>query len=89
MFLCITLFPLFFFFFNFFVFSPFSSKKGAGINHKEFGVTSEGVVVYLVTALKRVLNIDPAKQPFSVKITGGPDGDVAGNLIRILFRSDR
>lgn len=24
-----------------------SSKKGAGINHKEFGVTSEGVVVYL------------------------------------------
>lgn len=63
-----------------------SSKKGAGINHKEYGVTSEGVVVYLDVALKRVLNIDPRKQPFTIKITGGPDGDVAGNLMKILFR---
>lgn len=63
-----------------------SSKKGAGINHKEFGVTSEGVAVFLGVALKRVLNIDPVKDPFTVKITGGPDGDVAGNLIRILYR---
>lgn len=63
-----------------------SSKKGAGINHKEFGVTSEGVVVYLDVALKNMLNIDPKKDEFTIKITGGPDGDVAGNLIRILFR---
>lgn len=63
-----------------------SSKKDDGFNHKEFGVTSEGVVVYLDVALRNVLKIDPHNQPFSVKITGGPDGDVAGNLIRILFR---
>ena len=63
-----------------------SSKKGAGINHKEYGVTSEGVVVYLDVALKHSLNIDPRKDPFTIKITGGPDGDVAGNLIKILFR---
>jgi len=63
-----------------------SSKKGAGINHKEYGVTSEGVVVYLDVALRNVLNIDPHKQPFTLKITGGPDGDVAGNLIKILIR---
>lgn len=37
-------------------------------------------------ALRKVLNIDPYKQPFTIKITGGPDGDVAGNLIKILFR---
>jgi len=36
--------------------------------------------------LNKVLNIDPKKQPFTIKITGGPDGDVAGNLIKILFR---
>lgn len=63
-----------------------SSKKGAGINHKEYGVTSEGVVVYLDVALRKVLNINPYQQPFTIKITGGPDGDVAGNLIKILFR---
>ena len=63
-----------------------SSKKGAGINHKEFGVTSEGVVVYLDEALKSVLQIDPKKDKFTIKITGGPDGDVAGNLLKILFR---
>jgi len=62
-----------------------SSKPAAGINHKEFGVTSEGVVVFLDVAL-RDLGIQPDKQPFTVKITGGPDGDVAGNLMRILFR---
>jgi glutamate dehydrogenase len=63
-----------------------SSKKVAGFNHKEFGVTSEGVVVYLDVALRESLNIDPHKQSFTLKITGGPDGDVAGNLIKILFR---
>lgn len=62
-----------------------SSKVGAGINHKEFGVTSEGVNVFLEVALNSV-GIDPRTQPFSVKITGGPDGDVAGNEMKILIR---
>ncbi|MFM7808915.1 MAG: amino acid dehydrogenase, partial [Planctomycetota bacterium] len=62
-----------------------SSKPGAGINHKVYGVTSEGVNVFLEVALKAV-GIDPRKQPFTVKITGGPDGDVAGNMMRILDR---
>ncbi len=62
-----------------------SSKPGAGINHKAYGVTSEGVTVFLDTALRSV-GIDPDTQPFTVKITGGPDGDVAGNEILILDR---
>jgi glutamate dehydrogenase len=62
-----------------------SSKPLAGINHKEYGVTSEGVVVFLDVALRQN-GIQPDKQPFTVKITGGPDGDVAGNLMRILSR---
>ena len=62
-----------------------SSKPGAGINHKEYGVTSEGVVVFLDTAL-RASGINPDKDIFTIKITGGPDGDVAGNGIRILHR---
>jgi glutamate dehydrogenase len=62
-----------------------SSKPGAGINHKVYGVTSEGVNVFLEVAL-RARGIDPRRQPFTVKITGGPDGDVAGNMIRILDR---
>ena len=62
-----------------------SSKPGAGINHKEYGVTSEGVAVFLDVAL-RAVGIDPSKQDFTVKITGGPDGDVAGNMLKILHR---
>ena len=60
-----------------------SSKPGAGINHKEYGVTSYGVNVYLHQALLH-LGIDPTKDPFTIKISGGPDGDVAGNEIHIL-----
>jgi len=63
-----------------------SSKPRAGINHKEYGVTSEGVNVFLDVALREALNIDPTTQPFTIKMTGGPDGDVAGNEIKILFR---
>ncbi|NOG53791.1 MAG: hypothetical protein HND57_05600 [Planctomycetes bacterium] len=62
-----------------------SSKPGAGINHKEYGVTSEGVNVFLEAALNAV-GIDPRRESFTVKITGGPDGDVAGNEMNILFR---
>jgi glutamate dehydrogenase len=62
-----------------------SSKAEAGINHKQYGVTSEGVNVFLEYALKEV-GIDPRKHPFTIKITGGPDGDVAGNMLRIINR---
>lgn len=62
-----------------------SSKPGAGINHKEYGVTSEGVNVFVENALK-FIGIDPHQETFTVKITGGPDGDVAGNELQILHR---
>ena len=62
-----------------------SSKSGAGINHKAYGVTSEGVIVFLEEALCAI-GIDPRTQPFTVKITGGPDGDVGGNCLSILYR---
>ncbi|MBI3236930.1 MAG: NAD-glutamate dehydrogenase [Chlamydiales bacterium] len=62
-----------------------SSKPGAGINHKEYGVTSLGVNVYMEEVLK-FLHIDPQKDPFTIKITGGPDGDVAGNQLYNLYR---
>jgi glutamate dehydrogenase len=62
-----------------------SGKPKIGINHKEFGVTSLGVNVYMEEIL-HALNIDPAVQPFTVKMTGGPDGDVAGNQIMNLYR---
>ncbi len=62
-----------------------SSKPGAGINHKEFGVTSEGVNVFLENMLGE-LGIAPRKEPFTIKMTGGPDGDVAGNELKILNR---
>ena len=60
-----------------------SSKPTAGINHKQYGVTSYGVCVYLQETL-HALGIDPKKDPFTIKISGGPDGDVAGNVIHIL-----
>lgn len=62
-----------------------SSKPGAGINHKEYGVTSLGVTVYMEEIL-RFLGIDPHKDRFTIKLTGGPDGDVAGNQILNLKR---
>lgn len=62
-----------------------SSKPGAGINHKEFGVTSLGVNVYMEETLK-FLGIDPTTTPFTIKMSGGPDGDVAGNEMLNLYR---
>ena len=62
-----------------------SSKPRSGVNHKEFGVTSEGVTAFLKHALQYA-SIDPETDSFSVKLTGGPDGDVAGNEIKILIR---
>lgn len=61
-----------------------SGKPDTGINHKEYGVTSLGVNVYMDATL-RYLGIDPTKDSFTVKITGGPDGDVAGNQIKNLY----
>lgn len=62
-----------------------SSKPGAGINHKEYGVTSFGVNVYMEELLK-YMGINPKKDSFTIKISGGPDGDVAGNQINNLYR---
>ncbi len=62
-----------------------SSKPRTGINHKEYGVTSEGVAVFAEEAL-RAVGLDPRHRSFSLKMTGGPAGDVASNALRILFR---
>lgn len=62
-----------------------SSKPQAGINHKEYGVTSLGVNVYMHQVLEYI-GINPEKEIFTVKITGGPDGDVAGNQLLNLYR---
>lgn len=60
------------------------SSKKIGINHKEYGVTSIGVVRFCEVTMKE-LGIDMHTQPFSVKFTGGPSGDVAGNAMRLLL----
>jgi len=61
------------------------SSKRVGINHKEYGVTSTGVVKFAEITMKE-LGYDVKKGDFSVKLTGGPDGDVAGNAIRIMLK---
>ncbi len=61
-----------------------SGKHDRGINHKEFGVTSFGVHQYLLKTLHE-LGINPAKDAFSIKISGGPSGDVAGNEMKLLL----
>ncbi|MGA7104793.1 MAG: NAD-glutamate dehydrogenase domain-containing protein [Candidatus Deferrimicrobiaceae bacterium] len=60
------------------------SSKRVGINHKEYGVTSTGVVTFAEVAMREA-GIDVRKDPFTVKFTGGPNGDVAGNAMRILL----
>jgi len=60
------------------------SSKKFGINHKEYGVTSTGVVKFVERVLSEI-GIDRWKDPWSVIFTGGPNGDVAGNAIRILL----
>jgi glutamate dehydrogenase len=62
-----------------------SSKPDFGINHKTYGVTSEGLNVYLDNVL-RYLKLNTPQTSFRVKMTGGPDGDVAGNELKILHR---
>jgi glutamate dehydrogenase len=60
------------------------SSKRVGINHKEYGVTSRGVIKFAEIAMGE-LDVDMHRDPFSVKITGGTDGDVAGNCMRLLL----
>lgn len=60
------------------------SSKRVGINHKEYGVTSTGVVTFAEVAMREA-GVDVRKDPFTVKFTGGPNGDVAGNAMRILL----
>lgn len=62
-----------------------SSKPKVGINHKEYGVTSLGVNVYMRELLK-FIGINPEKEVFTLKMAGGPDGDVAGNQILNLYK---
>ena len=60
------------------------SSKRFGINHKEYGVTSTGVMTFAeVIMAEQGINI--RQDPFSIKLTGGPGGDVAGNCLRILL----
>lgn len=61
------------------------SSKQVGINHKEYGVTSIGVIRFAEVTMQETLGIDMHKDPFSIKITGGPNGDVAGNSMRLLL----
>lgn len=62
-----------------------SSKPIGGINHKEYGVTSLGLNVYMHKTLE-YLGINPEKDVFTVKLSGGPDGDVAGNQLLNLYK---
>ncbi|GAB4265876.1 MAG: NAD-glutamate dehydrogenase [Deferrisomatales bacterium] len=60
------------------------SSKRAGINHKRYGVTSLGVLTFARVTLEQ-LGLDMGRDPFTVKFTGGPNGDVAGNAMRLLL----
>jgi glutamate dehydrogenase len=60
------------------------SSKRVGINHKEYGVTSTGVVKFAEITMAEQ-GIDIRKDRFTVKFTGGTNGDVAGNAMRIIL----
>ena len=60
------------------------SSKAVGINHKEYGVTSLGVITFAEITMAE-LGIDMSCDSYSVKFTGGPNGDVAGNAMRLLL----
>ncbi len=61
-----------------------TSKSGAGINHKAYGVTSQGVVAWIEEAMEKLFHKGCKTEPWSLIMTGGPDGDVASNTIKIL-----
>jgi len=60
------------------------SSKTIGINHKEYGVTSTGVVKFAEIAMLEI-GVDITRDAFTVKFTGGPNGDVAGNAMQIML----
>ena len=60
------------------------SSKKVGINHKEYGVTSLGVVKFAEITMAEI-GLDIRTDSFSVKFTGGPNGDVAGNAMRLML----
>ena len=62
------------------------SSKRIGINHKEYGVTSTGVVKFAEITMAEAAGIDITRDPFTLKMTGGPGGDVAGNCLAIMLR---
>jgi len=61
------------------------SSKRVGINHKRYGVTSTGVVSFAKITMAETAGIDITRDAFSLKMTGGPNGDVAGNCLRIML----
>lgn len=61
------------------------SSKRVGINHKEYAVTSTGVVKFTEATMAE-LGIDMRSAPFTAKFTGGPNGDVAGNAMNIILQ---
>ncbi|MBN2719836.1 MAG: NAD-glutamate dehydrogenase, partial [Proteobacteria bacterium] len=60
------------------------SSKEFGISHKEYGVTSTGLVRFAERTLES-MGVNLRGDPWSVIFTGGPSGDVAGNAIKILL----
>ncbi|MEM7259528.1 MAG: NAD-glutamate dehydrogenase domain-containing protein, partial [Pseudomonadota bacterium] len=60
------------------------SSKKIGINHKDYGVTSIGVIRF-AEVIMQAMGIDMHADQFSVKFTGGPNGDVADNGMRLLL----
>ncbi len=60
------------------------SSKHVGINHKEYAVTSTGLMKFAEIAMKE-LGVDIYRDGFTVKFTGGPNGDVAGNAMKIML----
>ena len=60
------------------------SSKKVGINHKDYGVTSFGVIRFAEVTMQEI-GINMHTDEFSVKFTGGPNGDVAGNAMRLLY----
>ncbi len=62
------------------------SSKRFGINHKEYGVTSTGVMTFAEVVMAEK-GIDIHQDRFRIKLTGGPSGDVAGNCLRIILEN--
>jgi glutamate dehydrogenase len=60
------------------------SSKRAGINHREYGVTSRGVMKFAEIAMREI-GVHLTRGSFTVKMTGGTNGDVAGNTLKLLF----